>query len=252
MVEEGILEAPRVDMLIAAHVWPDMPAGRISTRPGPVLAASDKLLFRVCGQSAHAAYPHQSRDALVAASHLVAALQSVVSRNVGPFEAAVLSVTGFESGVAINVVPREARLQGTIRTHDPSVRERMKERVRAVARGVAEAFGVRIDLEVTPGYPALVNHEAAVALVESAGAQVLGAESVGEMPLSMGAEDFAYMAAQRPGALFRVGVRNEERGIVHGLHSDRFDLDEDALPVGVCVFAQAAVEFLGNPEKYLA
>lgn len=251
MVEEGVLEEPRVDLLIAAHVWPDMPAGYIGTRSGPSLAAGDRLQIYVRGESSHAAYPHKSKDALLAACHLVTALQSVVSRNVGPLESAVLSITTFESGVAFNIVPRDARIKGTIRTHDPKVRAKVADRVRAVACGVAEAFDVEIDLEITPGYPVLVNHEAATALVESAGAQVLGAEKVEEMPLSMGAEDFSYMAEKRPGAMFRVGISNPEKGFVHGLHSDLFDLDEDALPVGVSVFAQAVVEFLGNSEKYL-
>lgn len=252
MVEEGVLEEPRVDLLIAAHVWPDMPAGYIGTRSGPSLAAGDRLQIYVRGESSHAAYPHKSKDALLAACHLVTALQSIMSRNVGPLESAVLSITTFESGVAFNIVPRDARIKGTIRTHDPKVRAKVADRVRAVARGVAEAFDVEIDLEITPGYPVLVNHEAATALVESAGAQVLGAEKVEEMPLSMGAEDFSYMAEKRPGAMFRVGISNPGKGFVHGLHSDLFDLDEDALPVGVSVFAQAVVEFLGNSEKYLA
>lgn len=252
MVEEGVLEEPRVDLLIAAHVWPDMPVGRIGTRPGPSLAAGDRLQIYVKGESSHAAYPHKSKDALLAACHLVTALQSIMSRNVGPLESAVLSITTFESGVAFNIVPRDARIKGTIRTHDPKVRAKVAERVRAVARGVAEAFDVQIDLEITPGYPVLVNHEAASALVENAGVQVLGAEYVEEMPLSMGAEDFSYMAEKRPGALFRVGISNPEKGFVHGLHSDLFDLDEDALAVGVSVFAQAVIEFLGNSEKYLA
>ncbi len=252
MVEEGVLEEPRVDLLIAAHVWPDMPAGCIGTRSGPSLAAGDRLEIYVRGESSHAAYPHKSKDALLAACHLVTALQSIVSRNVGPLESAVLSITTFESGVAFNIVPRDARIKGTIRTHDPKVRAKVADRVRAVSRGVAEAFDVEIDLEITPGYPVLVNHEAATALVECAGGQVLGAQSVEEMPISMGAEDFSYMAEKRPGAMFRVGISNPEKGFVHGLHSDLFDLDEDAMPVGVSVFAQAVVEFLGNSEKYLA
>ena len=252
MVEEGVLEEPRVDLLIAAHVWPDMPSGRIATRSGPSLAAGDRLQIFVRGKSSHAAYPHKSKDALLAGCHLVTALQSIVSRNVGPLESAVLSITTFESGVAFNIVPRDARIRGTIRTHDPKVRAKVAERVRAVARGVADAFDVEIDVELTPGYPVLVNHEAAAALVETAGVQVLGAENVEEMPLSMGAEDFSYMVEKRPGALFRVGISNPEKGFVHGLHSDLFDLDEDAMPVGVSVYAQAVVEFLGNSEKYLA
>ena len=221
MVEEGVLEEPRVDLLIAAHVWPDMPAGHIGTRSGPALAAGDKLIFHVRGESSHAAYPHQSKDALLAACHLVTALQSIVSRNVGPFESGVLSITTFEAGVAVNIVPRDVKIQGTIRTHDPRVRAKMGERVRAVARGVAEAFDVQIDLEITPGYPVLVNHKAAAALIENAGIQVLGAENVNEMPLSMGAEDFLLHGGETPRRLVPRG-HIERRKRVRSRSSFRF------------------------------
>jgi len=173
-----------------------------------------------------------------------------VSRNVEPFDAAVLSVTRIEAGAAFNIIPDEALLQGTLRTHRPETREAAKRRMEETIRGIASAFGVEARFEFVAGYPALSNHAAAAALIERAARGVLGEEGLREMALSMGAEDFSFMAQRCPGAMFRVGVRNEARGIVHGLHSNRFDLDEDALPIGVSVLVQAAREFLGNRRAY--
>lgn len=250
MVEEGVLEDPRVDLAIAAHVLPALPVGTVGTRSGPVLAASDKFDIRIRGKGSHAAYPHLSRDPILAAAHVVTALQGIVSRNVEPFDAGVISVTRLEAGTAYNIIPDEVRLMGTMRTHREETREAMKGRMEETLRGVASAFGTEAEFEFVPGYPPLVNSTQATGLIERAAREVLGEEKMVEMPLSMGAEDFAYIARQRPAAMFRVGVRNEARGIVHGLHSNRFDLDEDALPVGASVFAQAAREFLRDPRAF--
>ncbi|MBI3024650.1 MAG: amidohydrolase [Candidatus Tectomicrobia bacterium] len=250
MVEEGVLEDPRVDLAIAAHVLPALPVGTVGTRSGPVLAASDKFDIRIRGKGSHAAYPHLSRDPILAAAHVVTALQGIVSRNVEPFDAGVISVTRLEAGTAYNIIPDEVRLMGTMRTHREETREAMKGRMEETLRGVASAFGTEAEFEFVPGYPPLVNSAQATGLIERAAREVLGEEKMVEMPLSMGAEDFAYIARQRPAAMFRVGVRNEARGIVHGLHSNRFDLDEDALPVGASVFAQAAREFLRDPRAF--
>jgi amidohydrolase len=250
MVEEGVLEDPRVDLAIAAHVLPALPAGTVGTRSGPVLAASDKFDIRVRGKGSHAAQPHLSRDPILAAAHVVTALQGIVSRNVEPFDAAVISVTRLEAGTAYNIIPEEVSLMGTLRTHREETRQALKRRMEETIRGVASAFGTEAAFEFNPGYPPLVNSAQATGLIERAARKVIGEEKMVEMPLSMGAEDFSYIARERPAAMFRVGVRNEARGIVHGLHSNRFDLDEDALPVGASVFAQAAREFLRDPRAF--
>ncbi|MEK6711952.1 MAG: amidohydrolase [Nitrospinota bacterium] len=250
MVEEGVLEDPRVDMAIAAHVLPALPVGTVGTRGGPVLAASDKFHITIRGKGSHAAYPHQSRDPIVAAAHAITALQAIVSRNVDPFDAGVISVTRLEAGTAYNIIPDEVRLMGTMRTHREETRGAMKGRMEETLRGIALAFGAEAELEFVPGYPPLVNSAQATGLIERAAREALGEGKLVEMPLSMGAEDFAYIARERPAAMFRVGIRNEARGIVHSLHSSRFDLDEDALPVGVSVFVQAAREFLRDPGAF--
>ncbi|MBI2132503.1 MAG: M20/M25/M40 family metallo-hydrolase, partial [Candidatus Tectomicrobia bacterium] len=153
-------------------------------------------------------------------------------------------------GTAYNIIPEDVSLMGTLRTHREETRQALKRRMEETIRGVASAFGTEAEFEFTPGYPPLVNSAQATGLIERAAREVLGEAKMVEMPLSMGAEDFSYIARQRPAAMFRVGVRNEARGIVHGLHSNRFDLDEDALPVGASVFAQAAREFLRDPRAF--
>ncbi len=250
MVEEGALEDPRVDLVIAAHVFPLLPAGTIGTHTGPMLASGDKFFATLRGEGSHAGYPQNSRDPVLAAGHVITALQGVVSRNVNPFDAAVVSVTQMEVGGPINVIPGVVTLNGTIRTIRPEVRELVIRRVEETIRGVAAAFGVEAEVEHQQGYPSLSNHAGATALIEKAGADVLGEENVLPAPLALGSEDFAFMAKARPAALFRLGIRNEARGIVHPLHSSLFDIDEDALPLGVSVFAQAVREFLADPDRY--
>jgi amidohydrolase len=250
MVEEGVLEDPRVDLVIAAHVYPEMSLGTIGTHTGPTMGSGDKFFITLRGQSSHAAYPQNSRDPILAAGHVITARQSVVSRNVNPFDAAVVSVTQMEAGVAINIVPEEVLLRGTIRTITAEARELVKARVREVAVGVASGFGVEAEVKIQAGYPSLSNHAGATALIEKAGGEIIGPENVLPAPLSLGSEDFAYMAQLRPAAMFRLGIRNEARGIVNGLHNNRFDLDEDVLPTGVSIFVQAVREFLADAESY--
>ncbi|MBT3821885.1 MAG: amidohydrolase, partial [Nitrospinaceae bacterium] len=229
---------------------PEMPLGTIGTHVGPTMGSGDKFFITLRGLSSHAAYPQNSRDPILAAGHVITALQSVVSRNVNPFDSAVVSVTQMEAGVAINIVPEEVQLRGTIRTITPEARELVKARVREVAVGVASGFGVEAEVEIQAGYPSLSNHAGATALVEKAGGEILGPENVLPAPLSLGSEDFAYIAQLRPAAMFRLGIRNEERGIVNGLHNNHFDLDEDVLPMGVSIFVQAVREFLADAESF--
>ncbi len=252
MVEEGVLDNPPVDMVIAGHVNPNIPVGAIGTRSGPTLAAADKFTITLRGAGSHAAHPDLSRDPVLAAAHLVAALQGIASRNVDPFDSVVVSVTCVNAGSAFNIIPEEASMQGTVRTIRAETRDLVIERMEETMRGIAAAFRIEAKFDFVEGYPPLVNNPNATRLIQDAAREVLGEEKIQEYSPSMGAEDFAYMVNARPGAMFRVGGRNEGRGIVHGIHTSRFDLDEDALAVGVSVFVQAARAFLAKPEGYTA
>ncbi len=251
MVDQGVLENPKVDLVLATHVIPVLPVGTIGTRPGPMMAATDRLTLILRGKGSHAAHPHLSRDPVLAATHMATALQGIVSRNVNPFDSVVVSVTQLEAGQAFNIIPEEAILRGTIRTMSPETREMARKRVAEISEGIASAFQVEAKCEIEEGYPVLVNHAGATKLVEKAAESVVGPENLLSAPPVMGSEDFAYMINERPGALFRLGIRNEEREIVHSLHSNRFDLDEKALAIGVTTFVMAALEFLANPDEYV-
>jgi amidohydrolase len=251
MVDQGVLENPKVDLVLATHVIPVLPVGTIGTRPGPMMAATDRLTLILRGKGSHAAHPHLSRDPVLAATHMATALQGIVSRNVNPFDSVVVSVTQLEAGQAFNIIPEEAILRGTIRTMSPETRDMARKRVVEISEGIASAFQVEAKCEIEEGYPVLVNHAGATKLVEKAAESVVGPENLLSAPPVMGSEDFAYMINERPGALFRLGIRNEEREIVHSLHSNRFDLDEKALAIGVTTFVMAALEFLANSDEYV-
>ncbi|HEX4013573.1 MAG TPA: M20 family metallopeptidase [Candidatus Cybelea sp.] len=232
MIDEGVLDDPHVDFVAMLHVDSRLDAGTIGITPGAVNASADELYIDVTGVGGHGAYPHQSVDALVAASAIVMALQNIVAREVDPFASAVVTIGTIEGGYRNNVIADEVKLSGTLRAHDPEVRDALEERVRRVAAGVAAAYRANAEVRVVRGYPPVVND---AALAERFAAYVREHSSIRvEHPQpTMGAEDFAYFASRRPGLLVRLGVRGEEAGAVHPAHSPIFRIDERALPVGI-------------------
>jgi amidohydrolase len=244
MVEEGVLDGPRPDVVLATHVWSEKAVGIVDVTAGPVMAAAEKWACTVRGRGGHGAMPHQAIDPVVAAAQIVMSLQTVVSRNVSPLDTAVVTVGTISGGEAFNVIPAEVEMTGTIRSYSPAVRERVLERVRQVAEGVAEAGGARAELEFTPLTPALINDPQVVAVVREAAEEVLGPENVSSGERTMGSEDAAYFLRQVPGCYFFLGSSNPERGIDAPHHNPRFDIDEDALPLGVAVMARAAEHYL--------
>ncbi len=187
--------------------------------------------------------PHQAIDPIVASAQIVNGLQTLVSRNVSPLETAVVSVGTISGGNAFNVIPAEVEMTGTIRSYSPEVRERILERVRQVVEGVAEANGATAELEIIPMAPALINNPEVTAVVRAAAEEVLGPENVGSGEQTMGSEDAAYLMEAVPGCYFFLGSSNAGRGLNAPHHNPRFDIDEDALPLGVAVMAQAAAHY---------
>jgi amidohydrolase len=244
MLEEGVLDDPKPDVVLAAHVWSEKQVGTVDVTAGAVMAAAEKWTCRVEGKGGHGAMPHQAVDPLVAAAHIVSGLQTVVSRNVSPLETAVVSVGTISGGDAFNVIPREVQMTGTIRTYNPEVRERVLERVRQLAEGVAAAHGATAELEFIPLTPALINDEEVTAVVREAAERVVGPDKVGSGERTMGSEDAAFFLEQVPGCYFFLGSSNAERGIGAPHHNPEFDIDEDVLPLGVAVMAQAAAHYL--------
>lgn len=244
MIAEGVMDDPKVDGVFGLHVAGDLPVGQIGVRSGPSSAAADEIVLDIIGESGHAAHPHRAVDAIVAASHTVLALQTLVSRELNPTELMVVTIGTIQGGVKRNVIAERVRLNGTVRTFNPELRRSVPERVERVVKGVTEALRARYELDYRFGYPPLINEPAATGLVRRVAAGLLGPEAVYETPQpTMGAEDFAYFLERAPGCFFRLGTRRPDGPVIGG-HTPTFDIDERALPIGAATLAGAALEFL--------
>lgn len=239
MVEEGVLDAPRVDAAFALHVMPLLDAGTIGYTRGPVWAASDLFDVTVEGRMAHGAYPHEGVDAIHCAAMIVQALQQIPSRNIDAREACVISLGRFQSGTAYNILPAQAHLQGLIRTHCPEVRQVVLARFHEVVSGIATACGCQANVSIVRGTYRTANDVTLETFTTDAIAAAHPDLRVVPFKPQMGAEDFAAFSRRVPGVYLFLGVRNEERGITHMIHTPAFDVDESCLGVGVRAMVDA-------------
>ena len=245
MVEEGVLENPKVDAIFGAHVFPFLSIGKVGIYEREGLAAADRFTIKVIGKGGHAASPHVTKDPILAAGHLITQIHSIVSRNINPLESGVVTIGKISGGTAFNIIPDEVELLGTMRSLTPQVREELKNRIEQVIKGVVHSFGMDYRFGFEYGYPVLVNNQEMSKLVASACSKGIGEENVEVLKPSMGAEDFAYYLEKVPGSFFRLGCRNEEKGIIHPYHSSIFEIDEEVLPFGVEMFIRIIDEYLG-------
>ncbi len=231
MIEDGALGGANPPAAIfGQHVQPDLPTGQIGVRSGMYMASSDEIYVTVKGAGGHAAAPHRlPTDAVLAASHVVVALQSVISRNCPPDVPSVLTIGRLTADGATNVIPERARLEGTFRAMDEEWRFRAHDLIRRVAHHTAEALGATVDVDVIVGYPALYNHPPETEFVREAAAEYVGKENVVDLDRWYASEDFAWYLKEVPGSFYRIGTGNKQKGIEHGLHTPRFTIDEEAL-----------------------
>ena len=252
MIKAGVLENPRPDFALALHVWSEIDAGLIGLSPGPVMAAADEFRAVITGKGGHGAMPQQTTDAVVVAAQIVGALQTVVARNIKPLDAAVVTVGSLHSGSAFNVIPGEARIEGTLRSFEPQVRAALRERCRAIIETLPQAFGARGEWHFLPGYPATVNDEAVTARLQTVFERVAGAENVRPFEPTMGAEDMSLVLEQIPGCYFFVGGRSEASHSVWPHHHPSFNIDESALALGARAMVAAVEELLQSQESPLS
>ena len=246
MVEEGLFEQFPVEMVFGLHNWPGMPAGSFGVTDGPVMAGTDRFQIRITGRGGHAAMPHQAIDTIVAGSALVQALQTLVSRQTDPQDAAVVSVTRFHAGDADNILPESALLGGTVRTLTPELQDRLEQGMRQVCNGVAATHRVRIDLEYTRGYPPTVNAPEPTFIAREVARRVAGGEHVfTSLKPSMGAEDFAYLARVVPGCYVWLGNGPGEGGCM--LHSPHYDFNDDVIATGIRYWVRLVERCLPPP-----
>ena len=236
MIKAGALDNPRVDAIFGLHVDPGLEVGTVGLHYGQRNASSDDITIVVHGKAAHAAYPHLGVDAIVAAAHVVTSLQTIVSRNVDAREAAVVSLGTIHGGTQTNIVADRVELVGTLRCLNQATRNSVLQRIKEATEAVAHGLGARAEVRIEPSYDPLVNDDSMVAIVRESSRKLLGEDGVVvfDKPL-MGVEDFGYYLSEVPGAFYSLGVRNETEGIVHPVHCGLFDVDENAMEIGVAL-----------------
>jgi hippurate hydrolase len=241
MIEDGLFERFPADEVYALHNWPALPAGQFGLNNGPMMAAADRVEITVSGKGGHGAHPHLVFDPVLAAAHIVTAAQSIVARNVAPLDNAVLSLCAIHAGNlgAFSVVPREARLTGTVRTFRPDVQELVEQRLSELVESTARAFGAEGRTIYERIYPATINHAAQARFAGDVAARLVGEDNViRDLSPSMGAEDFAFMLQEKPGCYVRLGQGGGPSNCF--LHNSRYDFNDAVIPLGAAFFAALA------------
>lgn len=247
MIQAGILQNPKVDAMLAFHLFIDLPVGTVGLCFGPVTAAADELTLVIHGRGGHAAYPHTTVDPIHVAAQVIVALHTITSRNIDPIQPAVLTIGTIAGGCRQNVIADEVTMCGTIRTMDPGVRTKMEKRIREVAEGVTLAWGAEYTLTYTTGYPSTINEQTLASLMHRTAVELLGGVNVQRLDHpTMGAEDFSYFAQAVPAVMVRLGGSNPQKCMIYPHHHPSFDFDEEALPVGTALMSAFALDYLAS------
>ncbi|ASS49967.1 MAG: N-acyl-L-amino acid amidohydrolase [Candidatus Fluviicola riflensis] len=233
MIADGALKNPDVHAMTALHVFPEMETGKLGFKTGLYMASCDEIYITINGKGGHGATPHQTIDPIMIGAQLLVGLQQIVSRNCDPKIPCVLSFGHFEALGATNVIPEKAHLKGTFRTMDEAWRAKAWELIESHVQHVCAQFGATADLTISKGYPFLENDPELTMAVRTIAETHFGEENIETLPIRLTSEDFSYYAQEIPVCFFRLGVRNEAKGIVHGVHHPRFNIDDRALVVGV-------------------
>ncbi|MBX7124802.1 MAG: amidohydrolase [Cyclobacteriaceae bacterium] len=244
MIQAGVLERPQPASIIGQHVMPLLPVGTIGFREGMYMASSDEIYLRIIGKGGHGASPELCVDPVLIASHLVVALQQIISRNASPKQPTVLSFGRIVGLGATNVIPDEVNLAGTFRAMNESWRAQGLRQIEQMATQLAASMGARCEVTISKGYPFLRNDPEVTRLIRAAAELYVGKENVVELDLAMGSEDFAYYSQVVPASFYRLGTRNEARGITSFVHTPTFDIDESALGIGPGLMAWMAIKQL--------
>ena len=250
MIAAGALKNPEVNVIFGQHVFPDLPVGKVGFRSGQYMASCDEIYMTIKGVGGHGAMPHRCVDPILISAHLIIALQQVVSRTINPIIPAVLTIGKIESvGGATNVIPDQVLLKGTFRTLDERERFAAHEKIRKIAFSVVEGMGGELDLQLEVGYPALVNDAEVTDLAKKSAIAFLGAENVVDIPIRMTAEDFSYYSQVVPSCFYRLGTSSPDGKFNHPVHTPYFDIDKDALEIGVGLFVWIALNNLDRALK---
>ena len=246
MIKEGVLENPKPQAVLGQHVMPLIDAGKVGFRAGKYMASTDELYVTVKGKGGHGAQPQQNIDPVMITAYMLTALQTIVSRSADPKSPSVLSFGKMIANGATNVIPNEVYLEGTFRTMDEAWRAEAHKKMKKIAEGVVEGFGGTVDFNIVRGYPFLINEEKLTAATRAHAEDYLGKENVLDLDIWMAAEDFAYYSQVADACFYRLGTRNESRGITSSVHTPTFDVEEDAFKISTGLMAYLALKQLGN------
>lgn len=246
MMEEGAFDDPKPEIVIGQHVMPGLEAGKVGFRPGMYMASTDEIYLTVKGKGGHAAMPHQIIDTVLITSHIIVALQQIVSRNAFAATPSVLSFGRIEANGATNVIPEEVKIAGTFRTMDEKWRKEAHDKIRSICTSVAGAMGGSCEVNIEVGYPYLVNDESITIRAARYAAEMLGKEQVVDLDLRMTAEDFAYYSQKFPATFYRLGTTDKDGKLTSPLHSPTFNIVEDVLKTGMKTMAWIALSFLNE------
>lgn len=244
MIKEGALENPKASSIVGQHVLPELEVGKVGFRSGMYMASADEVYFTVTGKGGHAALQHYLIDPVLITSHIIVALQQLVSRRCKPGVPCVLSFGSVHANGATNVIPNEVQVQGTFRTMDEEWRKEAHRIMKKMAEEMASAMGASCDFRVDVGYPFVYNDEVLTAFAQKAAKDYLGEENVVDLDMRMTGEDFSFYTQHMPGCFYRLGVGNQSKGITSGLHTPTFNVDEKCLEVGTGLMAYIAYQQL--------
>ncbi len=244
MIKEGCLENPDVDAVLGLHVSSDIEAGKIGIKYGKMYAASDMITINVSGAQTHGAYPHDGIDPIVISSNIIMALQTLVSRNIAPWNSAVFTIGSIHAGTSGNIISETAKMTGISRTLDVKTRKLFQKRIVEVSENIAKSYGGKAEVNIVESYGPLINDDSIVDLVKEAAIDSIGKNNIiiMEQPY-LGTEDFSYFAAAKKSCFFSLGIRNEEKGYIYPIHSNKFAADEDSIPLGMKIFLNSILKF---------
>ena len=242
MINERVLEG--VNAIFAIHLYSSLSFGTLGYNPGPILAAGDFFDVKITGKGGHGGLPHLAVDPIVIAANSISSLQTIVSREIDPVESGVISICKINAGDAYNVIPETATFGGTIRSHNPDLRERLPKRMREILDGVTAGMRASYEFNLMSKFPATINDKAMTDFVVSVAKEILGESKLQLMKPLMGSEDFSFYLQKIPGTFVFLGVENKEKGIIYPQHHPKFDIDEDILPTGTALHVAVALEYL--------
>lgn len=246
MIKEGVLKNPDVNSMIGQHVMPLLPVGTVGFRSGLYMASTDEIYVTVKGKGGHGAMPHLNIDPVLITAHIITSLQQLVSRMANPSIPCVLSFGKVIANGATNVIPNEVKMEGTFRTMDEKWRVEAHQKMKKLAEGIAESMGGSCEFDIHHGYPFLKNNPDVTARAKHAAIAYLGEDKVIDLDIWMAAEDFAFFSQEVPATFYRLGVRNESKGITSSVHTPTFNIDEEALEIGAGLMAWLAVQELNG------